>query len=203
MAHAREVAENLQASQADAVETPWWRRTWHAITHPGETFQSALIALGRRSPLDRKAIEAIARALWSLNDPQRNPAVAGLGEALRQGWAGLSFATRATWDLARATLRAWWEGDRIRTRQYARALWQGLWDGWMKQSVYVAGHLLEQAINPKAWWETVETWWQAVQDWRAGKRGLWDVVFTTANVAALVLGLYMGGRVLYRQVTLR
>ncbi len=67
MPHAREVTENLQVSQPEEVETSWWRRTWHAITHPVDTAQSALISLGRHSSLARQAIVKTAEVVHRVN----------------------------------------------------------------------------------------------------------------------------------------
>ncbi len=44
-----------------------FQRLWNAITHPVETFQNTLIALGRRFPLARKAIVAVAEAVHTVN----------------------------------------------------------------------------------------------------------------------------------------
>jgi uncharacterized protein (DUF697 family) len=46
---------------------PWWRRAWHAITHPGETVQKVLITLGQHSPLARQAIVKTAEAVHRSN----------------------------------------------------------------------------------------------------------------------------------------
>ncbi len=203
MAHAREVAENLQASQAEAAETPWWRRAWHAITHPGETVQKALITLGQHSPLARQAIVKTAEAVWSLTDTQRNPIVAGFAQTLQEGVQGLAFAAQSTVMLTRETITHAWQGDWQGAQKYGRALWHGVVQGWLKESARAVGEMVVNIVNPKNWWETGKVWWESVKGWWSGERGGWDALFTTLNLVALALGLYTGGRALYLRASAR
>ena len=141
-----------------------------------------------------------AEIIHDMNDPVRNPITAGFGQSLRDGWAGLTYSARTTKDLSYATLSAVLEGDWPSARLYGTALLTGITEGWIKEGGLAVGKSVIAMFDPENWRQTGKIWWQTVKDRWAGRRGAWDVVFTTLNLLALVLGLYAGGRSIYRRV---
>ncbi len=192
MAHAREVAEAGEAK-------PWWQRALYPTIHPVETFQNALIAVGQHFEPAREAIVATAQMVGSLNaglnDNERNPVTAASGQSLRDGWAGLKYGIRTTLYLEYKTGAALLRGDWKGVKLYGSALAKGVVKGWVGGGIRVIRHLAWgtfKAMTPIGLFETVPTWWHAIKDAWAGKRGGWDVVFTSLLLMGNVLGIYGG-----------
>ncbi len=201
MAHAREVAEAGEAK-------PWWQRALYPTIHPVETFQNALIAVGRHFEPAREAIVAAAQMVWSLNaglnDNEHNPVTAAFGQSLRDGWAGLKYGIRTTLYLEYKTRAALLRGDWKGVKLYGSALVKGVVKGWVGGGIRVIHHLAWgtfKAMTPIGLFETVPTWWHAIKGAWDGKRGKWDVVFTSLLLMANVVGIAGAAQVLTRPAT--
>ena len=160
---------------------PWWQR--------------ALVSWGIRSPFGYKALRWLANTTASMNDPERNPATASFGKALRDGLAGFAYGVHATGVLTLQTASSLLKGDREGVRRYGGALLKGVIQGWIWGSIRTVGQLAWGTVKmatPIGLFETVPTWWHAIKDAWAGKRGGWDVALTSLFLMLNLIGLYGG-----------